>query len=193
MGGVTVRNATLHNEHQLMRVLGLRQGDLVEIQRAGDVIPEVDRALPEEGREAREVIRYPEVCPVCGAGLVREPNPKDPDKVLIQPVITLARVPLVDSPKTADIKVIEGPNGQRFRRRCGEEAPPGSGHRCRKAARISIPWERTRGGRRTGDSPARTARTVSALAGSFSDSALTARAKAVHGMAQDHRRSSGRP
>jgi DNA ligase (NAD+) len=84
VGGVTVRNATLHNEHQMMRVLGLRQGDLVEIQRAGDVIPEVLRAVDEPGRDAREPVRYPANCPVCGTALVREPNPKEPDKVLIR-------------------------------------------------------------------------------------------------------------
>lgn len=84
VGGVTVRNATLHNEHQMTRVLGLRQGDLVEIRRAGDVIPEVLRAVDEPGRDARPLVTYPEACPQCGAHLVREPNPDDPDKVLIR-------------------------------------------------------------------------------------------------------------
>jgi DNA ligase (NAD+) len=84
VGGVTVRNATLHNEHQLVRVLGLRVGDLVEIQRAGDVIPEVLCAVEEEGRSARPPVAYPETCPACGHALLREPNPKDPDKVLIR-------------------------------------------------------------------------------------------------------------
>ncbi|MFN7146706.1 MAG: NAD-dependent DNA ligase LigA, partial [Myxococcota bacterium] len=84
VGGVTVRNATLHNEHQMTRVLGLRQGDLVEIRRAGDVIPEVLGAVDEPGRDARPRITYPEGCPQCGAHLVREPNPDDPDKVLIR-------------------------------------------------------------------------------------------------------------
>ncbi len=84
VGGVTVRNATLHNEHQMTRVLELRVGDLVEIRRAGDVIPEVLRAIDEPGREARPLVRYPETCPQCGAHLVREPNPDDPDKVLIR-------------------------------------------------------------------------------------------------------------
>lgn len=81
VGGVTVRNATLHNEHQMRRVLGLRVGDLVEIRRAGDVIPEVVAVVPEEGREARPLVAYPEACPDCGTALLREPNPDDPDKV----------------------------------------------------------------------------------------------------------------
>lgn len=84
VGGVTVRNATLHNEHQMTRVLGLRHGDPVEIRRAGDVIPEVLRAIDEPGRDARPLVAYPEACPQCGAHLVREPNPDDPDKVLIR-------------------------------------------------------------------------------------------------------------
>ncbi len=84
VGGVTVRNATLHNEHQLVRMLGLRSGDLVEIQRAGDVIPEVLRAIDEPGREARPAVLYPLCCPECGHALAREPNPLDADKVLIR-------------------------------------------------------------------------------------------------------------
>ncbi len=84
VGGVTVRNATLHNEHQMTRVLGLRHGDLVEIRRAGDVIPEVLGAVDEPGRAERPLVTYPETCPQCRAHLVREPNPDDPDKVLIR-------------------------------------------------------------------------------------------------------------
>ena len=84
VGGVTVRNATLHNEHQMTRVLGLRQGDLVEIRRAGDVIPEVLGAVDEPLRAMRPLVAYPERCPQCDTHLVREPNPDDPDKVLIR-------------------------------------------------------------------------------------------------------------
>jgi DNA ligase (NAD+) len=84
VGGVTVRNATLHNEHQMTRALKLREGDMVEIRRAGDVIPEVLGAVEEPGRDERPLIAYPAACPQCGAHLVREPNPDDPDKVLIR-------------------------------------------------------------------------------------------------------------
>lgn len=84
VGGVTVRNATLHNEHQMTRVLGLREGDRVVLLRAGDVIPRVEAVVEEEGREARPPVAYPETCPVCGHALVREENPKDPDKVTIR-------------------------------------------------------------------------------------------------------------
>ncbi len=85
VGGVTVRNASLHNEHQLVRVLGLRLGDTVEVQRAGDVIPEVVRALPSAGRDALEPVAYPQVCPECGHPLVRElADPERPDMVLVR-------------------------------------------------------------------------------------------------------------
>ena len=55
---------------------------------------------------------------------------RHPDKVLIQPVITTTRIPLVDSPKNAQIGNPGGQNGMRYRRQCSEEDPPGSGHRC---------------------------------------------------------------
>lgn len=84
VGGVTVRNASLHNEHQMTRVLGLRVGDTVVIQRAGDVIPEVVEAVEEPGRADRPLLPYPTTCPECGTPLVREPNPKSPDNVLIR-------------------------------------------------------------------------------------------------------------
>jgi len=84
VGGVTVRNASLHNEHQMRRVLGLRHGDRVVIQRAGDVIPEVVQAVEEPGRAERPFWEYPATCPDCGTHLVREPNPKSPDNVLIR-------------------------------------------------------------------------------------------------------------
>ena len=71
VGGVTVRNASLHNEHQMQRVLGLRSGDLLIVQRAGDVIPEVVSCLDEPGRSARALVVYPTECPDCGHVLVR--------------------------------------------------------------------------------------------------------------------------
>jgi hypothetical protein len=55
---------------------------------------------------------------------------RHPNKVLLQPVITTTRICLVDSPKTAEIGISGGPNGMRLRRRCSEEDPPQSAHRC---------------------------------------------------------------
>lgn len=85
VGGVTVRNASLHNEHQMQRILGLRIGDRLVIQRAGDVIPEVVATIDEPGREARALVQYPSNCPICNAILVRElADPKRPEMVSIR-------------------------------------------------------------------------------------------------------------
>ena len=85
VGGVTVTNATLHNEHQVLRkpeyLGGLRVGDQVAVKRAGDVIPRVEAVVDEPGREARPQVRFPDSCPDCGTVLVREENPKEPEKV----------------------------------------------------------------------------------------------------------------
>jgi len=71
VGGVTVSNATLHNIDELTRK-DVRIGDTVVIRRAGDVIPEVVRVLPERRpAEARSVV-LPTFCPVCGSPVVRD-------------------------------------------------------------------------------------------------------------------------
>ena len=91
VGGVTVRNASLFNEHQLTRALALRQGDLVEIERAGDVIPHVRGAIDEAERGERTPWTYPLTCPACGAALEREFADADkPDAVTIRCPDTLA-------------------------------------------------------------------------------------------------------
>lgn len=85
VGGVTVRNASLHNEHQMQRVLGLRSGDRLVIQRAGDVIPEVVATVDEPGRTERPLIEYPSNCPICDSLLVRElADAKRPEMVSIR-------------------------------------------------------------------------------------------------------------
>ena len=71
VGGVTVSRATLHNADEIER-LDLRVGDTVVIERAGDVIPKVVRAVLDEGHEARPVVGYPDHCPECGTELVRD-------------------------------------------------------------------------------------------------------------------------
>ena len=88
VGGVTVTHATLHNEHQVLRKPeyrgGLRIGDLVNVKRAGDVIPRVDSVVDEDGRLERPAVAFPTNCPVCQTALVREENPKEPEKVIIR-------------------------------------------------------------------------------------------------------------
>lgn len=70
VGGVTVTNATLHNEDEVRRK-DVRIGDTVIVRRAGDVIPEVLAVVPERRpADAREFV-MPTVCPVCGSPVVR--------------------------------------------------------------------------------------------------------------------------
>jgi len=71
LAGVTVSHATLHNIDEIER-LGLRAGDQVEIERAGDVIPKVLRAL-EDARKGNETpIVIPTACPACQTPLHRD-------------------------------------------------------------------------------------------------------------------------
>jgi DNA ligase (NAD+) len=64
VGGVTVTNATLHNEEEIARK-GLMIGDKVIVRRAGDVIPEVVRSIPEMRPASAVAFLFPTVCPVC--------------------------------------------------------------------------------------------------------------------------------
>ncbi len=73
VGGVTVTNATLHNQDEIERK-DIRVGDTVVVRRAGDVIPEVVRVVAElRPRDARPY-RFPDVCPVCGSQALRIPG-----------------------------------------------------------------------------------------------------------------------
>ena len=70
VGGVTVTNATLHNADEVQRK-DVRAGDTVVVRRAGDVIPEVVRALPERRPEVTEPFSMPTRCPVCQSSTQR--------------------------------------------------------------------------------------------------------------------------
>jgi len=69
VGGVTVSRASLHNREDLERK-DVREGDLVRVQRAGDVIPQVVERIEEEGGEREPPFRMPERCPACGTRVV---------------------------------------------------------------------------------------------------------------------------
>ena len=71
VGGVTVSNATLHNEDEIAKK-GVLIGDWVFIRRAGDVIPEVVAPIPELRTGDERPFRMPKECPVCGTPVVRE-------------------------------------------------------------------------------------------------------------------------
>ncbi|MEN9492000.1 MAG: NAD-dependent ligase LigA, partial [Pseudomonadota bacterium] len=70
VGGVTVTNATLHNEDELRRK-GLRIGDTVIVRRAGDVIPEVVGSVLDRRKGVEREFVMPSECPVCGSRIVR--------------------------------------------------------------------------------------------------------------------------
>ena len=70
VGGVTVTNATLHNQDEIDRK-DVRVGDTVWVRRAGDVIPEVIRVVPEHRPEGTQRFTLPERCPACGSEAVR--------------------------------------------------------------------------------------------------------------------------
>jgi len=73
VGGTTVSNATLHNEDE-MRRKDIRIGDTVVVRRAGDVIPEVVRALPEKRPADARLFQMPAHCPICGSAVIRLPD-----------------------------------------------------------------------------------------------------------------------
>jgi len=73
VGGVTVTNATLHNEDELQRK-DVRVGDTVIVRRAGDVIPEVVSVQRERRPRGAAPFRMPARCPVCGSPTVRLPG-----------------------------------------------------------------------------------------------------------------------
>ncbi len=76
VGGVTVTNATLHNEDEARRK-DVRVGDTVVVRRAGDVIPEVVSVLLDKRTPGADVFTMPHMCPVCGSSAVREEGEAD--------------------------------------------------------------------------------------------------------------------
>ena len=86
VGGVVVSNATLHNEDEIER-LGVKPGDMVRIQRAGDVIPQILEVTEDGGGAPFE---YPTHCPSCGAEAIRAEDDKGKRDVVRRCVNTVA-------------------------------------------------------------------------------------------------------
>lgn len=73
VAGVTVMNATLHNEDELRRK-DIHIGDHVVVRRAGDVVPEVVRVIPEKRSQDAKRFEMPNICPSCNSTLVKDKN-----------------------------------------------------------------------------------------------------------------------
>jgi DNA ligase (NAD+) len=74
VGGVVVSNVTLHNRDEIAR-LGVRPGDRVLVQRAGDVIPQIAENMTRD--EVRETYEFPVTCPECGSEATAEEGEVD--------------------------------------------------------------------------------------------------------------------
>jgi DNA ligase (NAD+) len=76
VGGVTVTYATLHNEDEVLRK-DVREGDMVVVRRAGDVIPEIVGPIPSKRPKGSRPWSMPPKCPSCGTPLVRNEGEAD--------------------------------------------------------------------------------------------------------------------
>ncbi len=73
IGGVVVSNATLHNEDEILRK-DIRTGDIVKIERAGDVIPHVIEVDISKRNNSSKPFKFPTKCPSCGSSTIKEFN-----------------------------------------------------------------------------------------------------------------------
>ncbi len=70
-GGVTISRSTLHNFDEIKR-LGVKKGDRVLVERAGDVIPKVVKVVESSGKSGPKALKVPTQCPACGGAVAKE-------------------------------------------------------------------------------------------------------------------------
>lgn len=68
LAGTTVSNATLHNAQEILRK-DIRVGDMVVVEKAGEIIPYIVRSEPEARTGSERIFRFPKTCPVCGGAV----------------------------------------------------------------------------------------------------------------------------
>ena len=151
VGGVVVSNATLHNEDEIER-LDVRVGDHVEIQRAGDVIPQVLRVTDADRANRPQPYQMPNTCPECSSLAVREIDDKGNVDVrrrctggLICPAQAIERLKHFVSRKSLDIDGLGAKQIELFYERGIVSAPQHIYQIDQRIAEVGLPpfaeWE----------------------------------------------------
>ena len=91
IGGVLVSNATLHNEDEIERK-DIRVGDVVTVERAGDVIPRVISVDFKKRNKNSKKFNFPKKCPSCGSKTIKEYNKITKNLMLLEDVLMMDMV-----------------------------------------------------------------------------------------------------
>ena len=184
VAGVTITNATLHNEIQVL-AKDVRVGDTVIVRRAGDVIPEVVGSVKDKRPKGAKAWKMPAACPACGQPLVRPEgeghhfceNVDCPSRIA-QSLIHLASRGALDIEGLGEKTVTQFREHGWLERPGRRVPPPGSTRRDPPAARVEGPQRR--------QAHRRHPRRIAATAG-------TAARRAQHPPRRTHRRQGAGP